>query len=79
MKYLALIAVSLLLAVHAADSQQPEVSVPAQRDWPAYGGGPDDTRYSPLKQINVENVRNLQVAWRYDTGEKGGMETALLS
>jgi quinoprotein glucose dehydrogenase len=76
-RFLALIAVSLLLVVHVADSQQPEVSAPAaQRDWPAYGGGPEDARYSPLKQINRGNVRSLQVAWTYDTGETGGLQTS---
>ena len=45
------------------------------RDWPVYGGGPEDTRYSPLAQINRQNVKELQVAWRYDTGEAGGLQT----
>ena len=36
-------------------------------DWPSYGGGPDQTRYSPLTQITPANVRRLQVAWSYDT------------
>jgi len=44
-------------------------------DWPAYGGGPDDTHYSPLAQINRQNVRNLQTAWTFDTGETGGLQT----
>jgi quinoprotein glucose dehydrogenase len=35
-------------------------------DWPAYGGGPEGTRYSPLKQIDRSNVSKLQVAWSYD-------------
>jgi len=45
-------------------------------DWPAYGGGPDDARYSPLQQINRHNVASLQVAWTYDTAEEGGLETS---
>jgi len=44
----------------------------ADRDWPAYGGGPEDIRYSTLKQINRSNVSRLQVAWTYDTGEAAG-------
>src|SRR5579875_1425260 len=39
------------------------------RDWPSYGGGLEDIRYSPLKQINRKNVKRLQVAWTYDTGD----------
>ncbi len=38
-------------------------------DWPHYGGSPDQMRYSPLAEINRENVRNLKVAWTYDTGD----------
>ncbi len=47
-----------------------------QRDWPVYGGAPENNRYSPLKQINRENVRKLKVAWTFDTGEKGGLQTS---
>lgn len=39
----------------------------SDRDWPAYGGGPEDIRYSTLTQINRSNVSQLQVAWNYDT------------
>ncbi|MGH9437188.1 MAG: PQQ-binding-like beta-propeller repeat protein, partial [Terriglobia bacterium] len=35
-----------------------------------YGGGPTQDHYSSLTQINRSNVRRLQVAWTYDTGEK---------
>jgi quinoprotein glucose dehydrogenase len=44
-------------------------------DWPAYGGGADEDHYSPLKQIDRDNVSRLQIAWTYDTGEKGNIET----
>ncbi len=44
-------------------------------DWPAYGGV-DGTHYSNLSQINRDNVKNLVVAWKYDTGEKGGIEAS---
>jgi len=38
-------------------------------DWSHYGGGPDQTRYSPLTQITPANVGRLEVAWTYDTGD----------
>jgi len=57
-------ALSLAYAVlHAANPEHP---------WPAYGGGPADNRYSPLKQINTANVSQLQVAWTYDTQDGAG-------
>ena len=36
-------------------------------DWPTYGRDQGGTRYSPLKQINRENVTSLRVAWTYHT------------
>ncbi len=39
------------------------------KNWLVYGGGPESTRYSTLKQINRENVRNLKVAWIFDSGD----------
>ena len=44
----------------------------AQTDWPAYGGGPKDDRYSPLEQIDRSNVSKLRVAWTYDTKDGRG-------
>lgn len=38
-------------------------------DWPYYGRDPGGSRYSPLDQINRSNVRDLQVAWIYRTGD----------
>ena len=37
-------------------------------DWPAYGRDPGGSRYSPLTQINRDDVKNLKVAWTYRTG-----------
>ena len=34
-------------------------------EWPAYGGDGGSTKYSPLDQINPENVGDLRVAWRW--------------
>jgi len=48
----------------------------SQIDWPVYGGQLAQDHYSPLAQINRTNVKNLQVAWTYDTGEKGGIQSS---
>ena len=48
---------------------------PAGRDWPAYGGGPEQTHYSPLTEINRSNVHRLDVAWTFDPHETGGLQT----
>jgi quinoprotein glucose dehydrogenase len=41
-------------------------------DWPAYGRTQEGTRYSPLQQITPENVKSLQVAWTFRTGDMKG-------
>ena len=38
-------------------------------DWPAYGRDPGGSRFSPLTQINRNNVKNLKIAWIYRTGD----------
>src|SRR5260221_10959227 len=39
---------------------------PSSAEWPA-NGGVDNIRYSPLTQINRDNVASLTVAWTYDS------------
>ena len=43
--------------------------------WTHYGGSPDQSRYSSLRQIDKSNVSRLTVAWTYDSGETGGLQT----
>jgi quinoprotein glucose dehydrogenase len=40
-----------------------------ERQWPCYGHDAGGTRYSPLTQINRDNVGKLRVAWTFRTGE----------
>ena len=37
--------------------------------WRSYGGSPDGTQYSALRQIDRSNVKKLQIAWTYRTGD----------
>ena len=43
------------------------VSSVAGEEWRFYGNDPGGTRYSPLDQIDRDNVGRLEVAWEYDT------------
>ena len=36
--------------------------------WRQSGGGGESSQYSSLKQINKNNVKQLEVAWTYPTG-----------
>ncbi len=38
-------------------------------EWHQYGRTPFGQRYSPLDQINKDNVKDLKLAWQYQTGD----------
>lgn len=70
-------ATSAAIMIFAVGDARPTRSATTQqKDWPIYGGDSLDDHYSPLSQINRSNVRKLQIAWTYDSGEPGGMETS---
>ncbi len=66
------VTVSIILAfsalwfvrIHRAGEQTESYS-----EWRAFGGGPENTHYTSLRQINRENVHELAVAWSYETGD----------
>src|SRR5712692_3272102 len=59
-----LVIVYVALAGSAARGQ-----APGNTEWPNYGNDPGGMRYSPLAQINRENVSKLEVAWIFHTGD----------
>jgi glucose dehydrogenase len=54
--------IALAATAMSASDQNP-------REWRDYGGGPDNSKFSTLKQINKSNVTKLDVAWTYPYGE----------
>src|SRR5258708_35500966 len=50
------------LALWAADER-------SFNTWSEYLGGSDSSQYSSLKQINKSNVKQLEIAWSYPTGD----------
>jgi quinoprotein glucose dehydrogenase len=64
------------LYVRAGSPQAPGRVSEEKRDWPAPGGSSENTHYSGLTQINRSNVKELRVAWSFDTGETGGLQTS---
>jgi quinoprotein glucose dehydrogenase len=54
---------------------QAQGAIEERRDWPVYGGTPENDHFSSLTQINRENVGQLEIAWIFDTGETGGLQT----
>ena len=46
-----------------------QASLQTGADWPAYGGTYEARRYSPLEQIDRDNVTDLVRVWHYQTGD----------
>jgi quinoprotein glucose dehydrogenase len=53
-----------LAALHALPAAAQRV------EWPVPSGDPGAMRWSPLTQVNRENVGRLEVAWTWQTGER---------
>ncbi|MCB1775287.1 MAG: PQQ-binding-like beta-propeller repeat protein [Gammaproteobacteria bacterium] len=45
-------------------------------DWPRYGNNLDNHRFSALDQIDRDNVDELQLAWRFETGRKATFQSS---
>ncbi len=56
------------LALACSDAPPPRAGGPAA-GWPAWGGDDGGRRWSPLREIHPGNVRWLEVAWTYRTGD----------
>ena len=76
MKRLLPLAMSAALAVVLLSAYAPKPAVSTSStsgaDWPWYHGNPNGTHYSTLDQINTSNVKNLKVAWTFDSGDAFG-------
>ena len=72
--------IALLLTVTTAISSYAQTNGTQSEgaDWSTYNGDLAGTRFSPLTQVNTENVGNLRQAWTYElgrnitTGDLGG-------
>ncbi len=65
-----------LASVFVAACLPPSAAASAQRgteagEWRHYGGGPGNTRYSPLDQIDRTNAGSMEVAWRWQAANFG--------
>ena len=59
--------------VYVADVKPENAPITLQNDgsanWEFYGNDPDGARFVAFDQINKDNVKDLQIAWEYRTGE----------
>ncbi len=62
-----------LILLGCTDSTQPNLAVAeplsneAAEEWITWGGDLHNTRYSPLGQIDADNVGELEIAWRWSS------------
>jgi PQQ-dependent dehydrogenase (methanol/ethanol family) len=67
-------AAAILAASTAMANENLEKMSQNPKDWVMQSGNYANWRYSSLKQINANNVKNLQVAWTFSTGVLRGHE-----
>jgi quinoprotein glucose dehydrogenase len=60
---------ALVLSCAVTAASHGHAAGPPSGDWPVYGHDPGSTRFSPLAQINRDNVSTLTVAWTFHTGD----------
>ena len=51
--------------------QAPSSTQADSGNWIYYGGDARNWRYKPFDQVNAQNFRELQVAWRFRTDNLG--------
>lgn len=65
-----LLAMAMLMATSGCTEPPPPLNMSGPTaDWPHYGQGLDGLRYSPLDQIDTENVDRLEEVWHYHSGD----------
>ena len=64
--WLALLAIIIL--IHGCE-QKENPKFKTGSNWPIYLGDKHNSHYSPLSQINKENISQLKVAWEFRTGD----------
>ncbi len=61
-----LVGSAALLLSSSIDAQR----APREGEWRNYAGDVHQTKYSPVHQINRDNVKDLRVAWRWVTADR---------
>jgi quinohemoprotein ethanol dehydrogenase len=69
---------SALLTLAACKSLNSSKSIADSTDWSMYGRTNDEQRFSPLKQINDQNVQKLGLVWSHEFGTNRGLEATPL-
>jgi quinoprotein glucose dehydrogenase len=76
---ISLIACAFVLMPAAQGQPVVATNQQTQSGWPTYGGNLASQRYSPLDQINKDNFKDLEIAWRLRTNFLGPRPDTLYS
>ena len=68
----------ILIALGACKYSQEPKGLDNETDWTMYGGTYGEQRFSPLKQINDQNVVKLGLVWSRELGTARGLEATPL-
>ncbi len=68
---IALHGVTFLLAISISALPAGAQNGATHGEWHYYGGDSGNTKYSPLEQINRDNVQDLEIAWRWKSDNFG--------
>jgi quinohemoprotein ethanol dehydrogenase len=68
----------LVLSLGACKKSPPTTAVAAGADWTMYGGTNDEQRFSPLNQVNEQNIGQLGLLWDRELGTTRGLEATPL-
>src|SRR5215471_8542 len=70
------IAMPSLASAQSLDSD--EILNPTPDSWPGYHGDYSGMRHSHLKQITPQNVKNLTLAWAFETNQRADIKSSPL-
>ena len=63
------------LAPKQGDATTNRIANAAISEWPSFGRDYSNQRFSPARQINRNNVKNLTTAWQYKSGVTASFQT----
>jgi quinoprotein glucose dehydrogenase len=61
---------SAVFVIAASVALAGQTPAPRLHEWPSYAADSDSTHYSPIRDINRENVSGVQRAWEWKTAEE---------
>src|SRR5581483_11515449 len=73
-----IVTVALADCVYAQGLEPDLLLHPTPDSWPLYHGDYSGRRHSALTQINMQNVRDLGIAWVFQTGRTDALKSSPL-